>query len=521
MVDRRVSLGVGAILAGVGSALISAAGIAAADTPDTAPGTSSASADRASASSAAPSRGASTHSRVRTAADRPARVAKNDAPVVPREVSAPDAATTRPAAASLSRIFSARGGRPGADSTAASPALAPAATRRQAVTAGAVIVSPAVAGDPPDPTLFAAATADPLLSGPQNGVTGVQVGYSRLAIPGAFIGNTVGADWYFPTRADGTVDAQGVIYLQHGLFGFSWPYTKLATELAKQTNSIVVALTLSSLPFTFSGGCLTCSTSQQAVADAFLDPDRTVLVASAQDAGYTGDVSELQGAFVLSGHSAGGGFAIGAAADYISGLADAQSDDLVGVLGFDAVSNGVSDGSLDDELATLGTGDTPIYQIAAPTQWINLYGSTTNALLAARPGRFDGVVLVDGLHVDSMLGTNPILDFVAQLGALAVSPKGNTEAAYAFSTGWINDWYVGATPDAPQYGLYAAADQQISVGDAAAVGLPTPIANQLFPVAPFNTVIKILVDAVDSIFGLTTVPPVNTGTNGIVAPRGS
>lgn len=415
-------------------------------------------------------------------------------------MSAPDAATTRPAAASLSRISSAIGGRPGGDATAAFPALVPAATRRQ-VTA-------------------AAAASDPLLPGPQNGVTGVQVGYSRLEIPGAFIGNTVGADWYFPTQADGTVDAQGLIYLQHGLFGFSWPYTKLATQLAKQTNSIVVALTLSSLPFTFSGGCLTCSTSQQAVADAFLDPDRTVLVTSAREAGYTGDVSELQGAFVLSGHSAGGGFAIAAAADYISGLADAQDDDLLGVLGFDAVSTGVSDGSLDGEIATLGTGDTPVYQIAAPTQWINLYGATTNALLAARPGQFDGVVLVDGLHVDSMLGTNPILDFVAQLGALAVSPKGNTEAAYTFSTGWINDWYVGATPDAPQYGLYSAANQQITVGDATAVSLPTPIANQLFPVAPFNTVIKIVVDAIDAIFGLTTVPPVNTGTNGVDVPRG-
>ena len=150
----------------------------------------------------------------------------------------------------------------------------------------------------------------PLLPGYTNGVTGVQVGHSRLEMPGAFIGDTVAADWYFPTQADGRVDAQGVIWLQHGFGATNTFYSALATELAMKTNSIVVSPTLSSIPFTFSGGCLTCSSSQEAAAAIFLETDRTTLVKSALDAGLNPlDADGLEGSFILAGHSAGGGFA--------------------------------------------------------------------------------------------------------------------------------------------------------------------------------------------------------------------
>ena len=96
----------------------------------------------------------------------------------------------------------------------------------------------------------------------------MQTGSSRLAIAGDFIGNTVAADWYFPTQADGTVAAQGVIWLQHGFGATSTFYSALAMELAQKTNSIVVAPTLSSIPFTLSGGCLTCDSTEQAAAAA-------------------------------------------------------------------------------------------------------------------------------------------------------------------------------------------------------------------------------------------------------------
>jgi lipocalin len=327
-------------------------------------------------------------------------------------------------------------------------------------------------------------------------------------MPGAFIGDTVAADWYFPTLADGTIDAQGVIWLQHGFGASNTYYSALATDLAQRTNSIVVAPTLSSLPFTFSGGCLICSTSQEAAAQLFLESGRTTLVTSAQDAGYTGDESELQGAFVLSGHSAGGGFATATAADYV---AVAQDADLLGVVMFDGVSNGTFDGTFDDQIADLDDADIPIYQIAAPAQAFNLFGATTNALLAARPGEYNGAVLLGGSHVDSMLGTNPLIDFAAQL-VTKFSPAGSTAAVYALSNGWINDLYVGAGPDAPQYGLYSAANEQIIMGPTAAVSLPTTFANNL---SPLDTVLKDVIDAVGEILGLTPVPVVNIGDNGV------
>jgi hypothetical protein len=41
------------------------------------------------------------------------------------------------------------------------------------------------------------------------------------------------------------------------------------------------------------------------------------------------------------------------------------------------------------------------------------------------------------------------------------------------AAGWINDFYVAAGPDAPQYGLYGAAGQPIIMGPTAAIVLPT------------------------------------------------
>ena len=595
MGDRRALLGTGAVIVGVGSALISGTGVAAADNAESDAGaaSSAAPADASAPARTAPRRGtaaatgatsqpaadseasaersapSATRTTVRAGTERARRAARNtspaarseapaavsppaapspvefDAPSLPAaalpaaaQVADPAAAVgvqrTRvaqtvaaasvaaelpaayapppapaPAAALLLNVMSALGWRPGTDVVSAFPAVVPVASTRQGVTAAAVIGTPLVAAAPPDPTALAAAAVDPLLPGASNGVTGVQVGHSRLEMPGAFIGDSVAADWYFPTQADGTINAQGVIWLQHGFGASNTFYSALASDLAQRTNSIVVAPTLSSLPFTFSGGCLICSTSQEAAAQLFLESGRTTLVTSAQDAGYTGEVSELQGAFVLSGHSAGGGFATATAADYVSGLAVAQDADLLGVLMFDGVSNGTFDGTFDAQIAVLD--DIPIYQIAAPAQAFNLFGATTNALLAARPDQYNGAVLVGGSHVDSMLGTNPLIDFAAQL-VTKFSPAGSTEAVYALSNGWINDLYVGAGPDAPQYGLYSAANGQIIMGPTAAVSLPTQFANNL---SPLDTVLKGVIDAIGSLFGLTPVPVDNDGDNGV------
>ncbi|MFZ4372986.1 MAG: hypothetical protein ACOYO2_07105, partial [Mycobacterium sp.] len=319
MGDRRVLLGTSAVLVGLGSALISGTAVAAAETGegDSKPDTSAS--GSASSAPAAASRRANTRTRPTPVVAPANNNAANDnasaasAPTATRGVRLGNRAARIPAA------------RVNPEPTAAVPTVI---DPQPAVVAAAVVGRAMAAAAPPDPTPFeASAAADPLLPGDTNGVTGVQVGHSRLEIPGAFIGNTVAADWYFPTQTDGTIDAQGVIWLQHGFGASNTLYSALATDLAQRTNSIVVAPTLTSLPFTFSGGCLICSTSQQAVAEVFLDPDRTALVTSAQDAGYNGDVSELLGAFMLSGHSAGGGFATATAADYVTDGSDAQDAD--------------------------------------------------------------------------------------------------------------------------------------------------------------------------------------------------
>lgn len=381
-----------------------------------------------------------------------------------------------------------------------------------AALAGGQSVSLAARREDAELITAAAAPSNPLLPGATNGVTGVRIGHSRLAIPGAFIGDSVAADWYFPTQADGTVAPQGVIWLQHGFAATNTLYSALATQLATRTNSVVVAPTLSSIPITFSGGCLNCALSQQAASAALLDPGRAALIASAQAAGYTGPLAALTGKFVLAGHSAGGGFATAVASDYLNDGSAAQDAQLIGVVMFDGVSNGAGDGSFAQQVAVLRDAGKPIYQIAAPAQAWNAYGATTNALLRALPGQFAGVVLAGGSHVDSMIGVNPLVDAVLQLVTGRV-PAGNTAAVYTLSTGWINDMYVAAGPLAPQYGFYAAANQQIIMGPTAALALPSPVLNQLSFV---DRVLTTVIDAVGGLFGFSILPdPVNTGSNGL------
>ena len=181
---------------------------------------------------------------------------------------------------------------------------------------------------------------------------------------------------------------------------------------------------------------------------------------------------------------------------------------------YDGVSNGTFNGSFTKQVQTITNAGKPIYQVAEPAQIWNLFASTTNQLLAARPDTFDGVVLVGGSHIDSMLGVNPIFDAVLQLVA-GKSPAGNTAATYTLSTGWINDFYTpGASPQDPQYGFYPAANQQIILGDAAGVGLPSVTLNQTKPLA---TLTESLTNAIFKLFGIPVTPKVNTGSNGVTA----
>lgn len=295
-------------------------------------------------------------------------------------------------------------------------------------------------------------------------VTGVQTGHSSLTIPVGSSGYTTRADWYFPTQADGSVAATGVIWLQHGFLADKSWYSALAKSLAQQTNSIVVAPNVPSFGLFCSGCSLNDAAIQQGAASMFLG-DQEGLNASAIAAGYQGTLPEN---FILAGHSAGGGFAAAVAGYYASDPTNERR--LRGVVMFDGVAR---TGVLERALQSLADPYIPIYQIAAPPQAWNAFGATTAALVAARPGDFVGVTLAGGSHVDSLLGANPIIDFFAQL-ITRFSPPGNTAAVYTLANGWINDLYQGLGP-VDGTGIYGAPDQYIVLGNAAAVVLaPAP-----------------------------------------------
>ncbi|MFM8893133.1 MAG: lipocalin family protein, partial [Planctomycetia bacterium] len=225
----------------------------------------------------------------------------------------------------------------------------------------------------------------------------------------------------------------------------------------------------------------------------------------------------LTGTFVLAGHSAGGGFMTAVAADYAAH--NPASTDLIGVVMEDGVSRGAFDGSgsFAAQVAALDARSIPVYQLAAPAQLWNAYGATTNALMATNPGRFRGVVLTGGSHVDGMVGGDPAGDNLAQRLTTRSLP-GNTAAIRGLAAGWINDLYAAAPPDDARYGFYAAANRPILMGDAAATPLPSPLANT--PSAGQRQLTAELT-ALGGPSGFEPGPAVNSGDNGLsgaVAP---
>jgi lipocalin len=329
-------------------------------------------------------------------------------------------------------------------------------------------------------SLFGLTPTSPVNTGPNgvdgyvkpplsNGVTGVRTGSSALLIPSGDNGVSALASWYFPTQADGSVQANGLIWLQHGSSrGLTVPlnlaYTALAQALAQETNSIVVAPADYGTPF-----------DRDAAATMFLG-DRSELNVSANAAGYEGVLPQT---FILSGHSAGGGFATAVGANTIL---NGASDDLLGVVMFDGFSRPPA---FTDQLQALDDAGIPVYQIAAPPQSPgNAWGLATEAMLDVYEGQFFGVQIDAGSHNDSLGGT----DFLAYLASEIIpfigyrpSPPGAKPAVRTFATGWINDLYAGNGPTDPFYGIYGVPNDGVYVpnraivmGEAGATTLPAP-----------------------------------------------
>ena len=264
------------------------------------------------------------------------------------------------------------------------------------------------------------------------------------------------ADWYFPDDPNPT----GLIYLQHGFLAAAPFYSYTAATLAEQTNSIVVAPSVTSNPYAPNGFWLSGAPYQTAVADLFTG-DRQALTDSASTALYR-DVT-LPTRVVLVGHSAGGGLVLAAAGDMVD---DGSIGDLAGIV--------LLDGVADDDVATTALDklpdDLPIYQLAARPYGWNNFGATGNALVQARPGRFNGVELVGGSHVDSMQGGNRIFQIAAYL-ATGFSKPQNIEAVKILAVGWINDMFAGTAN-----GIYGSPGESITIptsaGPATAIVLP-------------------------------------------------
>lgn len=330
---------------------------------------------------------------------------------------------------------------------------------------------------PPAPAVIAPSSGTPSTPG---AVTGVVVGRAPVDIPVGASTYTGAADWYFPTQQDGTVQAEGVMWLQHGFLGDKSWYSALAQRMAQQTNSVVVVANVPSFPFFTCSGCaLNDVPLQQGVASLFVDADRAALNASATAAGYQGT---LPTRFVLTGHSAGGGLATAAGGFYVDAV-PAADNDLLGVVMYDGVS---SNGTFATAIAGLNTRNIPVYQIAAPPQPWNADGRTTADLLSLRPGRFVGDVLANGSHVDSLIGGVPTVDLISQL-LIRRSPPGNTAAVYTLAGGWINDMYAGRGPDDALYGIYGAPGDYVLLGDATAVVLGSETIPQSRPTMPASS----------------------------------
>ncbi|MBO0681347.1 alpha/beta hydrolase [Mycolicibacterium sp. S2-37] len=278
----------------------------------------------------------------------------------------------------------------------------------------------------------------------------IQVGTSTLSVAP---GTDLQADWYFPTHGQ----PQRLIYLQHGILATGPMYSYTAALLAERTNSVVVATTITSNPFSDNNMWLGGDAMHKAVAQLLLDDDRQALNASLATAAAEAGRSDLTvpADFVIVGHSLGGGFAPGVAGYYAEGLvarrADGQDADnhLAGLVLLDAVPFAPILPNAMERLNRLEASNNwdpddyvPVYEIGAPPNFLNSSSTVNRDLSEARPGKFNGVVINGGVHMDGMLGGNPLIQLAAYLVAGAPQPQ-NPPAVQLLMAGWINDMFEG------------------------------------------------------------------------------
>jgi len=308
----------------------------------------------------------------------------------------------------------------------------------------------------------------------------VTVKVSSLTMPDT--GERVQANWYFPENAG---SATRIIYFQHGFMAVAPMYSYTLAALAQNTNSIVVAPTLSSNAFDPNAQWIGGSADQQAVADLFAG-NRSALTESASAA--AGHQVTLPTSFVLVGHSLGGALVTSAAGRMVDNGAIAN---LQGVVLMDSVDlNNVVPTALQK---LTGANYRPIYDISSEPYVWNVDGLVGRELEAARPGQFNGVMLVGGRHIDALQGANPVLQFAEYLVA-GFSQSQNVEAEKTLAIGWINDMFAGT-----HTGIYGSPQQTIEIGTSAgmATAVTLPFASaQPVRATPWDGIAQLILNTI-------------------------
>jgi len=264
-------------------------------------------------------------------------------------------------------------------------------------------------------------------------------------------GQRVAANWYYPEVDEGDPPPDRMILLSHGFLALGPMYSYTAANLAESTGSIVVTPSIPSNFFLGDDYWLGGTGMASAIADLFVG-DRAALTQSALDAGYATQygldpaTAKLPQKFGLAGHSLGGNLVPGVAGFLAT---NGAASDLVGVVTLDGVPLGTTLTDALDKLdaydaATPGDQFIPIREIGAPANLFNSLSTLKGDLSSARPDRFTGVELTDGVHMDSMRGGNPIIQFAAYVAAGFPVPQ-NPPAVDTLMAQWFNEWFGGDT----------------------------------------------------------------------------
>jgi hypothetical protein len=144
---------------------------------------------------------------------------------------------------------------------------------------------------------------------------------------------------------------------------------------------------------------------------------------------------------------------------------------LAGVIMLDGVP---FDPDAADKIADVDP-EIPFYNLAAPRYFWNQSGVGSDALAQARPGKFIGVTLLNGSHVDPMRGGNFLIQFGQELVAGFVRPE-NGDAAQILMNRWANEMFAGVT----QAPITEPFTIDTSSGAATAVPLPNDLTKQFF-----------------------------------------